>query len=301
MLNALCSFAAELLVGLWRTYSSLDPTISSAGTTHLPSPARMMFPHTDAGKWNDYAKMNSFLSRAIFPSMSYEYASDFHDRTDTARAFLFERVVFADRAAAFRGKEFQKTYRTASEAVTGLGASRYWWSPVRKNLLDFVGAADSTASAADIHGVGFEEDTDEDDVESAEKEEDVLHEQESEKLAKVKAKLAKSGKPVITYISRQDWGRRMLKAEAHASLVEELKGLEEKYGWEVNIVAMDKLTRDEQIRLAAKSTVSPAVPLQPGECACQNVLDGARHFHKPESFLLHHMAIVMGRACQNSS
>lgn len=215
----------------------------------------MMFPHTDAGKWNDYAKMNSFLSRAIFPSMSYEYATDFHDRTDTARAFLFERVVFSDRAAAFRGKEFQRTYRTASEAVVGLPASRYWWSPVRKNLLDFVGSTDAEARADDIHGVGFEEDIDEDDVESEEKQEEEQHENE-EALEKVQAKLAKSGKPVITYISRQDWGRRMLKPESHAVFVEELKKLEEKYGWEVNIVAMDKLTRDEQIRLAARSTVS---------------------------------------------
>jgi hypothetical protein len=38
--------------------------------------------------------------------------------------------------------------------------------------------------------------------------------------------------------------------------VEELKKLEEKYGWEVHVVAMDKLSRDEQIRLAARSTVS---------------------------------------------
>lgn len=194
--------------------------------------------------------------------MSYEYASDFHDRTDTARAFLFERVVFADRAAAFRGKEFQRTYRTSSEAVT-LSASRYWFSPVRKNLLDFVGMADPEAHAEDIHGVGYEEDIDEDDVESAEKEEEVQQSHDDEALEKVQAKLAKSGKPVITYISRQDWGRRMLKPESHESLVVELKKLEEKYGWEVNVVAMDKLTRDEQIRLAAKSTVSPHCPFLP--------------------------------------
>ncbi|KAI9635262.1 uncharacterized protein MKK02DRAFT_36638 [Dioszegia hungarica] len=247
-------FAAELLVGLWRTYSSLDTTISATGTTHLPSPARMMFPHTEAGKWNDYAKMNSFLSRAIFPSMSYEYASDFHDRTDTARAFLFERVVFADRAAAWRGKEFQRTYRTTSEAVT-LAASKYWWYPVRKNLLDFVGSGDPEAHASDIHGVGFEEDIDEDDVESAEKEEAVAVEQELDAMEKIDAKQAKNGKPVITYVSRQDWGRRMLLPEAHASFVEELNKLEEKYGWEVHVVAMDKLSRDEQIRLAARSTI----------------------------------------------
>ena len=62
-------------------------------------------------------------------------------------------------------------------------------------------------------------------------------------------------KPVITYISRQDWGRRMLLPEAHDSLVLALKGLEKKYGYEVNIVSMDKLDRHEQIRLAGRTTV----------------------------------------------
>jgi hypothetical protein len=42
------------------------------------------------------------------------------------------------------------------------------------------------------------------------------------------------GKPVITYVSRQDWGRRMLIKEDHEGLVTELKKLEEKYGWEVS-------------------------------------------------------------------
>ncbi|KAF8342940.1 uncharacterized protein EI90DRAFT_2902656, partial [Cantharellus anzutake] len=63
------------------------------------------------------------------------------------------------------------------------------------------------------------------------------------------------GKPVITYISRQDWGRRMLLPEAHDSLVAALKGLEEEYGYEVNIVSMDKLDRHEQIRLAGRTTI----------------------------------------------
>ncbi len=63
------------------------------------------------------------------------------------------------------------------------------------------------------------------------------------------------GKPVITYISRQDWGRRMLLPEAHDSLVSALKDLEEEYGYEVNIVSMDKLDRHAQIRLAGRTTV----------------------------------------------
>ena len=265
-MRLICSFAAELLVGLWRTFSTLDPTISSAGTTHLPSPARMLMPHVEAGKWNDYAKMNSFITRAVFPSMSYEYATDFVDRADTARAFLFERVVFADRAAAFRGKEFQTYWRTSSEAVA-LPASRYWWTPIRKNLLDFVGANSIDAmaglTAGDVIGVAAEEKlmSDEEDLEELEMKESLEAQKEANKLEKINAKLAKSGRPVITYISRQNWGRRMLLPEAHKSLVEALEALEAKYGWEVNIADMDKMTRDDQIRLAARTTVSFIVPL----------------------------------------
>ena len=255
------SFAAELLVGLWRTYSSLDPTITPSGDTQLPPPSRMILPHVQAGKWNDYAKMNSFLSRAIFPSMSYEYENDFLDRADTARSFLFERVVFVDRAAAFRGEEFRKTWRTASEAMK-IDASRYWWSPIRKNLIEFVGGAGGTTEmSGDVGlGVGVEQDDtpSELDVVELEEEEGALAEEMKERLEELrKAKQAHSGKPVITYISRQEWGRRELLQRDHDELVKELNDLEKKYGWEVNVVSMDKIHRDEQIRLAARTTVRP--------------------------------------------
>lgn len=259
--NLTISFAAELLVGLWRTYSSLDPTINANGHTHLPSPSRMIMPHCGAGKWNDYAKMNSFLSRAIFPSMSYEYTNDFLDRADTGRAFLFERVIFADRAAAFRGPEFGKTWRTAAEAVT-LSASKYWWSPLRRNLLEFVGAGSNTDLLSEINGVGAEEDIlpSETDVEALEAEEGaVADDEEALEAVEQSQRLKHAGKPVITYVSRQDWGRRMLKKADHESLVKELDALEKKYGWEVNIVSMDKLSRDEQIQLAARTTIMMGV------------------------------------------
>jgi hypothetical protein len=207
----------------------------------------MIFPHVAAGKWNDYAKMNSFLSRAIFPSMSYEYQNDFHDRTDTARAFVFERVVFADRAAAFRGPEFQKTWRTSSEAVT-LGGSRNWWGPIRKNLLEFVGGGNGDIEMeGDVGmGVGIEMPVStEFDVVALEELEGIKKGEKEEELAvNREAKAKHSGKPVITYISRQDWGRRMLKKESHEELVKELEQLEKKYGWEVSRAVFSGLSWD---------------------------------------------------------
>lgn len=62
--------------------------------------------------------------------------------------------------------------------------------------------------------------------------------------------------PVITYISRQDWGRRMLIKEDHDKLVEELYRLRDEYGYEVNVVSAEKMSRVEQIQLAARTTVS---------------------------------------------
>ncbi len=150
-----------------------------------------MFSHADGPKWRDYSGMNTFLTKSIFPSMSYEYTQEFKDRTDAARAFVFDRLIFADRAAALRGPQFAHTWRTAAEAFT-LPGSPYWWSPVRRNLLDFVGELpESVFAAGDV------------------------------------------GTPVITYVSRQEWGRRMLRKEDHEVLVKELNLLKAKYGYEV--------------------------------------------------------------------
>jgi len=65
-----------------------------------------------------------------------------------------------------------------------------------------------------------------------------------------------TSKPVITYISRQEWGRRMLKPEDHERLVNKLRELEQQYGYEVNVVRPETMSKLEQIRLAARTTVS---------------------------------------------
>jgi hypothetical protein len=52
-----------------------------------------------------------------------------------------------------------------------------------------------------------------------------------------------------------DWGRRMLIPEDHDKLVQELYVLRDTYGYEVNVVSMDKLSRMEQLHLAGRTTV----------------------------------------------
>jgi hypothetical protein len=62
---------------------------------------------------------------------------------------------------------------------------------------------------------------------------------------------------VVTYVSRQKWGRRMLREEDHTRLVAGLEALRDRRGVEVHIVELDRLSRAEQIRLAARTTVRP--------------------------------------------
>jgi hypothetical protein len=210
-------FSAELLFGLWRTYSSLDPLIPASGKTKLPAPRRMLFTHTPGSKWRDYAKLNQYVLHAAFPSCAVAFEEDWIDRSETGKVHVFERVVFADRAAAMRGENFRASGRSASEVFV-LPGSANWWSPVRRNVLNFIGAPEAEVVGSNADGSLL--------------------------------------RPVITYVSRQGWGRRMLREKDHMGLVKALRELEAKYGYEVNIVKLDKMTREEQIRLVGRTTVS---------------------------------------------
>lgn len=73
-------------------------------------------------------------------------------------------------------------------------------------------------------------------------------------------------KVVITYISRQGTSRRKLIREDHDVLVKELEALvdrkneeakkdETKRKWELHVLQAEKMTKDEQVRAAAKTSV----------------------------------------------
>jgi hypothetical protein len=64
-------------------------------------------------------------------------------------------------------------------------------------------------------------------------------------------------KPVITYISRQG-SRRRLANESHEDLIRHLEERRDKLGYELNVVEAERLSREEQIALAGKTTVSLA-------------------------------------------
>jgi hypothetical protein len=208
-------WSAELFFGFWRAYSSLDPFIPSNGKTALPPPRRILFSHLDADHWRDYAAMNQWVLRTTLPSSSMEFSHDWKDRAAMGVPFVFDRVLFTDRAAAINGANWLRTQRTASEAFA-LPGSPNWWSTVRNSVIEYTGLNASTVGGT-------------------------------------------RGRPVITYISRQEWGRRMLIQQDHDKLVEELYKLRDQYGYEVNVVSMDKLSRVEQLSLAGRTTVMMGV------------------------------------------
>ena len=215
-------FSAELLFGFWRTYTSLDPFISENGQTNLPSPRRLMFRHVKEEEWRDYANMNQWVLRGAFPGIGLEFAEDWNDRAEMGVPFVFDRVVLGDRAAAEPSEPFQASWRYASPAFD-LPGSIHWWQPLRKSVLEFSGLSTNWISGKhSMVGAGTE-------------------------------------KFVITYISRQDWGRRMLLPQHHEKLVDELYKLRDKFGYEVNVVSMQQLSRAEQIQLAGRTTIMMGV------------------------------------------
>ncbi|EPQ54991.1 hypothetical protein GLOTRDRAFT_116124 [Gloeophyllum trabeum ATCC 11539] len=206
-------WSAELFFGLWRTYSSLDPTIPANGSTHLPPPRRLLFSHLDAAHWRDYAAMNEWVLRAAFPGIALEFNTDWAERAGMGAVSVLDRVVLADRSAAMYAYNFLRTQRTASVPFA-LPGSAHWWSTIRGSVMQFAGFSDA---------------------------------------------MQPSDKYVITYISRQEWGRRMLKQEDHERLVQELYKLRDTYGYEVVVANMDKMSRVEQLQLAGRTTIMMGV------------------------------------------
>ncbi|KAG8912555.1 hypothetical protein FRC00_004262, partial [Tulasnella sp. 408] len=229
-------FTAETLFSLWRTYSSLDTSISPYGETRLPQPRRFIAPHIPTSRWRDYANLNQYILHAAFPSTGLEFQGDWEDRAETLRPYFFDRVVLGDRNAAriagsAKGRTNNNNGKAGEEGIDKavfqadkMLKSPHWWMPIRNNVVTFAAGEDADA------------------------------------LVRAKKKRQEPGltttPPVITYVTRQQWGKRMLRDSDHAALVDKLHELKrDNEGWEVNVVQLEELSREEQIRLAAKTTV----------------------------------------------
>lgn len=240
-------FAAELWLGMWRFLAGhLDPKIGPRGETTIEDPARVMFPHCSATAWRDKIGYNQYFLHATFPSIGVETEEDWKGRVymtqgtpgfeeedgegGSAKAWRFDRVLLVDRSAAFRGPTTgYYTHRTAGAAFYSNRdtTSPYWWETVRRRVLSFAGVPNTTLDYAITDAV-------------------------------LQKELGVDPTPppiVISYLSRQGWRRRLID-EDHQLLLSSVKDLCASKGWEFILFHPEKYTRDEQLRIAARSTVS---------------------------------------------
>ncbi|KAL6305818.1 hypothetical protein BKA93DRAFT_776889 [Sparassis latifolia] len=247
-------FCAELLFGAWAFWSGafkavVDP--SSASLTTAPPVQHVIFAHADAYGWRDGPGFNSYFMRAVFPSITVEVEEDWEDRIDStvspgarARAWHFDNVLLADRSAAFRGEACgSRTQRTAAEAVEHMrragNLTRWWWEPVRRAVLRFAGVDER------VMDIGVR----------AEQTAAALGKTRPQLLAGASAPPLHLGQDVvITYISRQGSKRHLIEGH-HEALVTALTEMCRRHGWELNIVQAERLSMEQQLELAARTTI----------------------------------------------
>lgn len=240
-------FCAELIFGTWAfwygTYRGASPDAP------IPSIKRLIFPHASAEEWRDGPGMNFFYLRSAWPSLTVETRPDWLDRTSSTalhagesggRSWWFDTVLLADRSAAFRGPECgERTQRTAAEAIKGAVEragrtgflERGWWEAVRTGVLRFAGVPERTL---DVGTRAYK------------------------RASRGSARTGGVEEVVVTYISRQGV-RRHLVPDDHEGLVRALTELCDRRGWVLNVVAMERLNKEEQLALAARTTVSLSV------------------------------------------
>ncbi|KAJ7125779.1 hypothetical protein C8R43DRAFT_1212110 [Mycena crocata] len=249
-LNHYYHFVAELIFGAWAfLYGAFSdgaikppsPTIFSDASFNsplisnsTPSIDRAIFIHSDVSGWRDGPGFNAYFLRAAFPSMTVEVSADWQDRvastsgSEIGRAWHFPLVLLADRSAAFRGPICgSHTQRTAANAWIPMARAGKidlignWWASMRATVLRYAG------------GMPQED---------------------------MQPTLQAPETVVITYINRQGT-RRHLADQDNVALVaamEELvarKNSEGKKQWEFNNVQAERISRDEQVRIAGRSTI----------------------------------------------
>ncbi|KAI0743457.1 hypothetical protein C8Q80DRAFT_839274 [Daedaleopsis nitida] len=247
-------FCAEWLLGAWAFWQGAFNAVvkpESAAKTTAPPVHRAIFANADMD-WRDRPGFNSYVFRSAFPALTVESALDWDDRIIATsnpnaprRAWHFETVLFSDRSASFKGpicgSQNQRIAAEATEHMRKTGnLTKLWWEPVRRSVLRFAGVDERTLD------IGV-------------KAENLVHAHNRLKPQGVpestKTTAGLSDKDiVITYISRQS-ARRHLTDEDHAALVKALEEMSKKHGWELNIVEAEKLSKEQQLEIAARTTV----------------------------------------------
>lgn len=228
-------------------HSVLDKNIDAHGRTKIPPPARMWFLHQNAQQWRDRPGFNKFITNALFPDTAILYPEDMDDmRGSTSgahvkKAYVLPKAILGDRSAAFRGPHTGPTQRTAASACQFGVASPFWWEPLRRQMARYSGVDEDIINRS-LEGWGA--------IDPVKVEADVLKgKPKPETLAPIG-----TYRPVVTYISRQK-GSRRLTPESHDELVAALEERAKKLDFELIIVSAETLTKDEQITIAARTTI----------------------------------------------
>lgn len=227
----------------------------------------------------DKPRFNPLVLFAAFPSISLLYSEDWDDLARItnssnapthARAVMLERCLFADRSAAFYGPYTAPTSRTAAGALWVGQTSQWWWEPIRRQILRYSGLDQATLDR-NLEGVGAIDPVHFDPTATQPWHRQHTHpigrnplrvtsEQQQQQLAaNPQGKPAGDYKPVVTYISRQS-SRRRLGKDSHEDLVRALEAKRDEMGFELHIVEAERLSREEQLALAGRTTVSCSRP-----------------------------------------
>lgn len=168
------------------------------------------------------------------------------------RAFMLERALLADRSAAFYGQYTIPTSRTVANALHIGTTTRWWWEPIRRQMLRYSGVQEGILDR-NLEGLGAIDPATVNQPHMAGVDTDVnvgVGVSEVEPLA-----TPGTYSPLVTYISRQN-SRRRLTPESHADLVRHLEDRAKTVGFELVIVEAEKLSMEDQFALAGRTTVS---------------------------------------------
>lgn len=243
-------FAAELWLGIQRFLSTYLPSSSippsPRGESTMESPARLFFPHCAKNTWRDKLGFNQYFLWATYPSISVETAEDWQGRANmtlgwpgaedddgeggTTKAWRFDRVLLIDRSASFRAPTTgYYTHRTAGASffATVDKASPYWWETVRRKVLGFAGVPNEVMDWS------------------------ITEPEVQKEVGMVDAKPAPV---VVTYVSRQGWRRRLIE-EDHKLLEASVRDVCKSKGWEFILFHPEQYSLDDQLLIAARSTV----------------------------------------------
>ncbi|KAH9949015.1 hypothetical protein B0H21DRAFT_199426 [Amylocystis lapponica] len=249
-------FCAELMFGAWAFWTgAFTASVDASGVSSVPPVHRMIFTHADAYGWRDRPGFNSYFLRAAFPSLAVEVQEDWNDRIVAtsaggvhARVWHFDTVLFADRSAAFevrhaaRARSVRLRKRMSicaigspGEVVVGACAPRgLRFAGVEEQVMDIGRHAEQAVAHVKarpaVHALG------------------------ADAAAAAVDGVQKGQEVVVTYISRQGTRRHLIDSH-HEALVRALTEMCTVNRWELNIVQAERLSKEEQLALSARSTV----------------------------------------------